>query len=194
MELYLHERHATRRAPVAISDAVELFARQHGGHGTIVWVPEPVRCWQVRLSLKPGDPRLRSDNDSTHFESVMLHEWLDPVATPSHPRVHLCRRHPHLKSRLMPCYVPIDLDELGASGVTAMLERGSILSGRGEFQSAEHALRVIMDRTRDIQINRRATQRDNARERTKDMRRQVLKIPFVNIGIDISRKTKEVTP
>ena len=47
-----------RRAPYEFQDAVELHFRKSGRHAHIVWIPEPVCQWQIRISLMPGDPVL----------------------------------------------------------------------------------------------------------------------------------------
>ena len=63
MDVRVRRHDQSRVAPYEFRDAAELFARQYGGHGDIVWVAAPVNCWQVRFTLKPGDPRLRHPDE-----------------------------------------------------------------------------------------------------------------------------------
>ena len=51
---------ASRIAPAEYRDAVELFARQYGGHGDVIWIPNPGNVWQARLELAPNDPRRKA--------------------------------------------------------------------------------------------------------------------------------------
>lgn len=177
----------SRVAPAEFRDEVELFARQHGGHGDIQWVPAPVSCWQVRLSLKPGDPRLRHPDEGTHFETVELHEWVDPKLEPAHPKLHLLRRSAATNEPLQG-YVAIELDELGVGGLRELLEKGSLLSGRGEYSSAEAAAKAVADRHRNLRERARQKQRESVAERALDRRRQILKIPYHRVGIDLQER------
>jgi hypothetical protein len=45
-----------RRAPLEFQEAVELHFRKSGRHASIVWIPEPVCQWQVRITLRADDP------------------------------------------------------------------------------------------------------------------------------------------
>ena len=181
-----------RLAPVEYRDAVALYARQHGGGGDIIWMGAPVNCWRVQLTLKPDDPRLKGKDDEV-YETVDLQQYVHPDPThPAYPRsdpklLDKLRRHPR-NNRLMPGYVAFELDELGVSGVTEMLERGSLFSGRGEFQSAEEAMRVIMDRRRGVLAENRQRQRDETGALARDVRRRVLKIPFLPVGISFQKR------
>ena len=182
-------RHDTSRvAPYEFRDTAELFARRYGGHGDIVWVAAPVNCWQVRFTLKPGDPRLRHPDDGTHYEAVLLHEFVDPAREPTHPKIDsLPRDH---KNRLKPAFVAIELDDLGISGLQEILEKGSLLSGRGEFTSSEQAAKAVLDRHRNHRERTRQQLRDAARHRTLDDRRSLLDIPTVPVGIDLQGANK----
>ena len=133
-----------RIAPNEFRDAAALYARGFGATGDVVWVGDPINCWQVRLSLSPGDPRLRGRDDEV-YETVELQEFVHPdPGHASYPKdsrklQHL-RRHPRT-NHLLPGYVAFELDELGVSGLTEMLERGSLLSGRGDYKSNDRFAR-----------------------------------------------------
>ena len=173
----------SRVAPYEFRDTAELFARQYGGHGDIVWVAAPVNCWQVRFTLKPGDPRLRHPDNGTHFEAVLLHEFVDPDREPTHPKLDQLPRDK--RNRHKPAFVAIELDDLGTSGLQEILERGSLLSGRGEFTSAEQASKAVLDRHRNLRERTRQELRDASRHRTLDGRRKFLDIPQIPVGIDL---------
>ena len=182
---YVVKKHDDRRAPVEFRDEAELFARKHGGHGDVVWMPAPVNCWQVRLSLPLNDPRLRDPDEGTHFESVELHEFVDPRREPTHPHLDMLRRH-HRTNAVMPGYIRIELDELGVSGMREILEKGSLLSGRGEFNDSMAATKAVMEGNRKTKAHNKHQQREHAIERIKHNRRAVLGIPQIVAGIDLT--------
>ena len=187
-------RQPTRIAPNEFRDAVELYARQFGGHGDVVWVGDPINCWQVRLTLSPGDPRLRGMEGEV-FETVELQEFVHPdSAHPAFPATnrgllkHLRR---DTRGRLLPSFVAMELDDLGVSGLVEILERGSVFSGRGEFKSAEDAMQAVLRRERDRRERMRLQNRQQARDVAVATRRRILKIPFIPVGIELRRPEKE---
>ena len=183
MDVRVRRHDTSRVAPYEFRDTAELFARRYGGHGDIVWVAAPVNCWQVRFTLKSGDPRLQHPDDGTHYEAVLLHEFVDPNREPTHPKLDLLPRDN--RNRPTPAFVPIELDDLGTSGLQEILEKGSLLSGRGEFTSSEQAAKAVLDRHRNHRERTRQELRDAARHRTLDDRRKFLDIPQVPVGIDL---------
>ena len=183
MDVRVRRHDQSRVAPYEFRYAAELFARQYGGHGDIVWVAAPVNCWQVRFTLKPGDPRLRHPDEGTHFETVLLHEFVDPEREPTHPKLDQLPRDN--KNRYKPAFVRIELDDLGTSGLQEILEKGSLLSGRGEFTSSEQAAKAVLDRHRNHRERTRQELRDAARYRALDDRSKFLDIPQVPVGIDL---------
>lgn len=122
--------------PVEIRDAVEKWARSWGRHADVVYItvtspPTP----QVRIELKPDDPRLRpwqeGDADEKPVETVELVEWDDQ------------------KKR----FVGINLMDLGADGVVEILERGNTWSGRGEYDSLQEGI-VAARREKESKLER----------------------------------------
>lgn len=186
-QLYLRSQ-PTREAPMEFQRAVAAFARDHGGQSAeIIWIPYEVNCWQVKL-YKRGDDPSRSQDPGTHFEPVFLHEWVDPRTEPNHPRLD------RLPNRNRPGYVSLELEELGVQGLVNILEKGSLLSGRGEYQSAEHALHASLKREQERSEKRQLAAKDSAVTRWKDKRRQALKIPFLPVEIELrSNKEKQAT-
>lgn len=167
------------------SDAVELWARNHGGHARLKWLVDPMNCWAVILSFKAGDPRQAGPDDG---EPVLLHDWKDAKWWMKH---HSGRAKRHKRdNRIMPSSYAYELDELGVSGITERLDRGNILSGRGLVNSAEESGDARREKFRDAKHKRRLDARGDAGHRAKDKRRSLYKIPFLPVGIDFNT-TKE---
>lgn len=170
----------SREAPLEYQRAVAEFARSHGGQtAEIVWLANDVNCWQVKLYLRGDDPR-RTPDPGTHFEPVLLHEWVDLRESPDHPK------REKLKGRFAG-YVSLELEEIGVTRLITILEQGSLLSGRGEFKSAEQALNVSLRKTQEQSEGRMLTAKDQALSRWRDKRRQALKIPFLPVGIELRK-------
>lgn len=178
-------RQGGRRAPVEYAEAVEQWAREHGGHARLQWLEAPMNCWCVKLSYRLGDPRQASNTDG---EPVLLHEyWTAEQWQKRKP--HLVRRHPRSNAVMAGNYA-FELDELGVEGLKKWLDRGNILSGRGQFTSVEEAGKVQADRHESAMERLRATKRDNAKHRALDIRRSVYKIPFFRVGVSFDRGGK----
>jgi len=173
---------------VEYSDAVEKWARGHGGHAKLKWLPDPMNCWAVILSYRVGDPRQATDSDG---EPVLLHEYW-PAEKWAKLKPERARRHPQ-RNTIMAGNYAFELDELGVEGIIAKLDKGNILSGRGEFKSAEHAGDVQRQKHKDDMDKLRRSSIDDAGHRALDKRRSLYKIPFLGVGIsfDASGKTKE---
>ena len=183
--VYKIGRDRSPKAPLEYREAVAAYARSHGGSGgDVVWVSDPVNTWQVRLNLKTGDPRLQ-DHSSDLFEAVLLHQWVHPEKEPLNPLRERCKRHPRT-NRLMPSYVALLLPELGVGGLITILEKGSLMTGRGEFKSAEHAMQVVLAKKYEDQNKLVQEKRQDVGDRSKDLRRMLFKIPFIPVGIELS--------
>lgn len=187
MALWLPPSASKRQAPNEFREAVGSWARQYGGMGDVVWVAEPINCWAVRLSLKDGDPRLRNPDEGTHFEQTLLHEWVDPRREPDHPKRDKLRRD--ARNSRMPGYAAIELEELGVEGLIQILDKGSTMSGRGEFQSPMDAFRHVQNRHREDREKVREAALDTARQRVTARRRQALGIPFVGVIANLTTDT-----
>lgn len=164
--------------PAAVADEVELYAREWGRHGKLEWNPH-ARCWLVRFSLMPNDPRnlLMQTQQVEQTEDVWLME--------PHPE-----RGKRLANgqRIGP-YRSLDIEQLGPSGVRAFLERTNTWSGRGEFGSLGEAVKKNADDVRDHKRKVREDAREGARDLARDVRRQVNKIPLITTGIDLKESS-----
>ncbi len=180
-------RNRGRRAPAEFRDGVEEWARKHGRHANLKYLDEPMNCWAVMLSYKAGDPRHK---DGTQDEPVFLHRWrdaewwakFDPDRAKRHHRTNVIKPH----------YQALDIMDIGLTGIIEILDKGDLLSGRGEHKSAEAAGRATVDKFRTDKHRRRLAARDEAGHRAKDIRRRLLKIPFLPVGIEFNARGDRV--
>jgi hypothetical protein len=157
--------------PSEIKDAVELWARQWGRHGTVTWNPW-MKCPVIELTLKPDDPRLRGWK-----EGRVTREPRECIPLHYQPRDAKGNAEMH--------FVGMNLAELGVSGVIEILNRGNMQSGRGEYADMMTAVRSVAERNEKLREDMRNTIRDNSRERAKDMRRQIFDLPLVSVPADL---------
>lgn len=174
--------HNKPRPPLEVAEAVEMWARSHGRHATMEYVP-PLRCWSVNLTLKPGDPALRryqeGKAEEEPKEGVLLIEW-DAASGAPNP----------VTGAPAGAYRAVDLEEYGASGVVELLEKGNTWSGRGEFESLQEAVTAAASRNREQREKIKARQKEWARQFAGDVRRQYQGIPFLRVGIDLRAEVK----
>ena len=156
--------------PWDIADAVEMWAREkRGTHGRIAW-NAVMRCPVIDFELKADDPRMKAYRDGR-----LKHEPKESI--PLH----------YQKEGGGPFY-PINLTELGVSGLMEMLDRANTWSGRGEFKSTMAAIAATERKNEALRDSIRAAAKDNARERAKDMRRQIFDLPMVTVPENIGAK------
>ncbi len=180
-----------RKAPVAIRDGVEDWARIRGGHGDVVWVAEPANLWQVELTLKGDDPRLQVEGPGGDFkECVQLHvwwteaEWLKNKPDEARKRRQRWIAMPGKRAaRDRPGFYAYTLEELGLNGILKILNKGCLLSGRGQYNSAEEHQTELAASNKKLQDTRRADAQDRVQQKAKHVRRRVLKIPMTRVGI-----------
>lgn len=174
-----------RPVPAEYAEAVEAWARDHGGHAKLKWMRAPMNCWAVILSYRPGDPRLKSSKDG---EPVLLHDYWTAEQWAKRAPAR-ARRHPRTNAIMAGSYA-YELDELGVEGIRQRLDRGNMLSGRGQFgqQTPEQVGMAQVEKHHVRQEKRKADAMDNAGARARDKRRSLLKIPFLPVGVDIGRR------
>jgi hypothetical protein len=163
-------------APVEISDEVEMYARDHGRHATVEFVPMRFRgltpiagTWRVRLTLRANDkqrlPYQLGQVADEPKEDVWLHERLENGT-----------------------YRSFDIHQMGASGVRRFLEKGNMWSGRGQFDSPVEQHRKSRQANETFREKVRKEQEDLVRARARDRRRSLKKIPFLPVRIDLTGK------
>lgn len=166
-------------APAEVRDAAEVWARGQGRHADVHFHPQ-FRCWAIELSLPSNHPQLRMWKEGTlkqpsaPTETVLLREWdVDAGA-----------------------WAPRNIMEMGPSGVTTMLEKANVMSGRGEYPSLVAACEAIGEE--NARVRRDASQHiyDVGREIGAVARRGSLGLPQVSVVADLkspNTPTKERT-
>ena len=159
--------------PVEVADEVELYAREHGRHATLRFVPTRFErgriaagTWTVRLTLRDSDKRLSLLKTGQVAEAPDEVVWLhEPDGQGG--------------------YTPYNIMQLGAGGVRRFLEKGNTWSGRGKFASFAEQMQQTAAANEAARQQNRDTSRDNARAHARDKRRQWLKIPLVRVLTDL---------
>jgi hypothetical protein len=167
--------------PPAIAEEVEMFARKSGRTGKLVCTPSG---WMARFSLRCNDPAMilfqqgmapEPPTEDVFFAVRNPKAWAtDGSATPGVQQM-----------------IPLDIEQMGPSGVREFLERGDTWSGRGVHSSQVDALqkskRAETERKARVDKDARETAMDIARE----YRRTILGMPFVGWTPARRRQNKE---
>jgi hypothetical protein len=152
--------------PFEINDAVEMWARKSGRHGRITWVPQ-IACFVVELSMPPDSPIWKAfragDLAEEPKERIQLMHWDGREGR----------------------YIPMKLEEYGASGIVEMLEKADVWSGRGEFESMTDALHAQIGRNEQARKENRERFNDLARDEVQHRRREILGLPLVSVPANI---------
>ncbi len=165
------------RPPPEIASEVEQYAREFGRHATLHFVP--FGGWFVRFSLRPNDKRLRAYQEGSLAQPPAEDVWLHVQNPPAGKRTKT--------GAVEPQYLPLNLYDMGASGVREFLERGNTWSGRGEHASVEAALRTTEETNEESRKRFREEQRFDSVKEQCDKRRSRFKIPFIPVGIDFGK-------
>jgi hypothetical protein len=171
-------RFESPRPPVEIADEVELYARQSDRHATLHFIPLVTLgnrviagTWMARFTLRSDDKRILLYQEGKIDEPPTEDVWFH-VADPESPNG----------------FRPLDILQMGVTGVREFLDRGNLLSGRGEFTSLEDQLLHSREHNRQVRTKHRAEQKALNRLAVRDKRRWWLKIPFLRVGIDLKNK------
>lgn len=163
--------------PVEVADEVELYAREYGRTATLHFIP--TSGWMVRFSLRCNDPRVQlfqqGEMGEPPTEDVWLHE--------PNPR----GGQPDGRGGREPTYLPLDIYQLGASGVRQFLERGNTW-GRGQHESIESLVTTVRETEQAATEKLRATLKEENRHEQRDKRRWRFKIPFLPVGISFGKE------
>lgn len=159
-----------RLPPVEIADAVTQYYRAKGKGARLVW-NGVLQCWEVRIELDGDDPRMKpvraGVRGAVPFEIVPLHY--------------------HSKTGHL---VAMDLDEIGASGIVALLQQGDLLTGRGEFPNLLAAVRAQYERNEKHKADMMEKAVQAGLETADRHKRQILEglghsLPRVTVSQDI---------
>jgi len=175
-------KHMARRAPLEFTEAAAKWARANGGDAKIVWYPEPMNVWAVILKYKVGDPRSGSEEDG---EPILLHDWWTKEEW-AERKPHMARRD--ARNNIRAGAYPYDLHELGVEGMLEFLNKTNILSGRGEYDSAQAAVDHQKEAHETRRERLRLSKQSDAKHRARDLRRSLFKIPFLSVGIELSKE------
>lgn len=169
--------------PVEIADEAELYAREWGRHGSLEFRPTMFYngrifrgTWVVKLTLRPNDKRLKlwqeQKTGDEPTEEVWLHEYNPDKGKP------IPATYGKLKE---PEYRALPLEQLGAGGVRAFLERGNMWSGRGTITSPVEALKKGREDHATHLAKVKSSAKEEAGKMAVDQRRSRLKIPFLGV-------------
>ena len=177
--------------PAEIADEVEMYARQHGRHASLHPVPAMIRhgrgkgwTWVVRISLRPTDPALLPYQTGAAGEESTEDVWLHVT----NPRAGQKISGSNIPE---PDYLPLDIEQMGPSGVRAFLERGNSWSGRGEHGSLQEVVRTNRNTNMAKREKFRAEQKELNRYEQRDLRRQRWGIPFIGVLKNIGKRAEE---
>lgn len=169
------------RCPPDIAEEVELYARESGRTATVHFVP--FGGWFARFSLRPNDPKLRAFREGRAAEPATEDVWFQVP----NPRFGGQDERGSAKRP----FIPLDIAQLGRSGVREFLERGNTWSGRGAYASHEAALQSAAEQNTQNEQRLRRETLDRARDKARDERRARLGIPFLRVGADIAEQKPE---
>lgn len=184
-------RAATPEIPHEIRDEVELFARESGRTATLYFVPVLIEhgviivgTWMARFSLRSNDKRLLIHKEGRHAQMPGEDVWFHK-ANPKEGRII-----PGTHGRRETQWTPLDIVQMGASGVRQFLDQGNTW-GRGEFSSLESALSETRDKNETARLKNKADAKYDSRMESREKRRTILGIPFLPVGIDLKGRRKK---
>lgn len=174
--------------PADIADEVERYARESGRHASLMPVPQFIDrgtgkdwTWIIKFTAKEHDaalePYQQGEVEEAPGEMVWLHE--------PNPRAGQLISGTRYRE---PDYLPLDIEEMGPSGVREFLERGNTWSGRGEYESHLDAVQDARRTNEEIAQKVREQAKEENRYRQRDVRRQRWKIPFIGVLRDIGKR------
>ena len=172
--------------PYELREAVELYAREHGRTGSLHCIPPGV--WFARFSLRPNDKALSLYQKGEVAEAPTEVVYFQIRADHYNPEIHAVR--PEFRPRpgkTRPIdMLPLDLLQMGPSGVRQFLEEGNTWSGRGRFASQLEAVKAAERANADMAAKAKELAFESARYRERDTRKSRWGIPVVQ-GADLTK-------
>lgn len=161
----LGARSEAPRPPAEIAEEVEKYAREWDRSGSIelVRAPNGFVCWLIKFTPRPNDPKWLRYREGRGPEPHPELVWLMDNETGK----------------------PLDIHQMGASGVRAYLEKGNTLSGRGEYGSVLEAIEQTSARNLEERDRFRQKMKEENRYERRQDRRRYLGIPQISPGIDL---------
>ena len=164
------------RAPWDIQQEVELWAREQGRTAKMHMAPNGT--WFVRLSLRCNDKRMLLYQQGMTAEPPGEDVWFHIPNAHEGKIIGGVRQGP---------YIPLDINQMGVSGIREFLEKGNTWSGRGEYLSLIDQLHKVRATNEEVRIKSRAEQKEASRREQRDKRRWRFKIPFLRVGVQLGK-------
>jgi hypothetical protein len=169
-------------APGWAQEEAQSWASQYGRTADVVWVPG-MNCWDVQLSLRSSDPMLGAFNSGRTSEAPVEHVYLmEP--NPFYGQTVNGKKQINR-------YISILLEQMGPSGLREFLEKGDTWSGRGEFNGLMDAVNRNRAAASAAKDKLRDSNRNDAIDMGREVRRQVLGIPLIPVGVEIPKESNE---
>lgn len=150
------------------ADAVEVWAREQGRHGRLVW-NTVLRCYEAQIDLKDADPRLLAWQQGKvrqkPVESVFFHRQDKPGGP----------------------WVAMDLQQMGPSGIRKYLDEGNLWSGRGRYRNLMEACRAADDHNQRLEAIMAEAAEQGARDNAREHRRQLFDLPLVSVPANVEK-------
>lgn len=181
------------RPPFEFQEEVELYARESGRTAKLHFM---FGCgWFARFSLRSSDKRLvlyqqgmagkpPTEDTFFHYPNPREHEGLTLTELKGLGVPFLRPLIIWKRSRCHMPFIPLDIIQMGTSGVRQFLEKGNMWSGRGEFDSLTDQLRTIRDKEADAKRKMREDAREDTRKFVRDQRGRRFKVPTVSVPRD----------
>lgn len=168
------------KAPWDLQEEVELYARESGRTAKLHFMPG-INTWFARFSLRSNDKRMLAYQQGLAADVPTEDVWFHRAA--SHEDVARNR------AQKPGDWIPLDIIQMGRSGVREFLDRGNTWSGRGEFASIAESRLKAKEANAAAKERLRAQQKDDAMQMTKQTKHHRLKIPVIPVAIDLKERT-----
>ena len=130
----------------------------------------------ARFSRRPNDP-MRELQQKGKVEEATEDVYFHVHVRDYDPQRHPAIRPPSGDSRQV--YVPLDILQMGVSGVREFLERGNTWSGRGQFSSHRDRLDQSAEANRRGRREIKEAARERTLERVRSRWRKLKGLPFL---------------
>lgn len=154
--------------PAEIRDAVTTWFRQWGRNATLEFNLH-MRCPMIRVERFANDP-MRA-HEETQIILMQERGWVEKPG-----------------GRRVPVMLPVELNQMGASGVVNWLDEHNLFGGRKTLDDVIDENAAVNAAGREAKLKEIE---DGAREEAWLRRRKILGNPFTGVGIDLNQKAKD---